>query len=43
MYLMDTLVMEYIQGCAKVHPKCRDVIKGGRNHTHGYTFKYIDD
>lgn len=29
--------------CAKIHPKCRDVIKGGRNHTHGYTFKYIDD
>lgn len=36
-------VWDNITECAKVHPKCRDVIKGGRNHTHGYTFKYIDD
>lgn len=32
-----------VTDCAKIHPKCRDVIKGGRNHTHGYTFKYISD
>ena len=25
--------------CKKEHPKCKDVIKGVRNHTHGYTFK----
>lgn len=36
-------VWNTITECAKIHPKCRDVIKGGRNHTHGYTFKYIDD
>lgn len=35
-------VWETISECAKIHPKCRDVIKGGRNHTHGYTFKYIE-
>lgn len=36
-------IWDSITDCAKIHPKCRDVIKGGRNHTHGYTFKYIDD
>lgn len=36
-------IWDSITECAKIHPKCRDVIKGGRNHTHGYTFKYIDD
>lgn len=36
-------VWDSITECAKIHPKCRDVIKGGRNHTHGYTFKYIND
>lgn len=36
-------VWDNITECAKIHPKCRDVIKGGRNHTHGYTFEYIDD
>ena len=36
-------VWETITECAKFHPKCRDVIKGGRNHTHGYTFKYLDE
>ncbi len=36
-------IWDNITSCAKIHPKCRDVIKGGRNHTHGYTFKYIDD
>ena len=35
-------IWDSITDCAKVHPKCRDVIKGGRNHTHGYTFKYVD-
>lgn len=36
-------IWDSITECAKIHPKCRDVIKGGRNHTHGYTFKYVDD
>ena len=36
-------IWDSITDCAKVHPKCRDVIKGGRNHTHGYTFEYIND
>ena len=36
-------VWNTISECSKIHPKCRDVIKGGRNHTHGYTFKYIDE
>ena len=36
-------VWDSITECAKIHPKCRDVIKGGRNHTHGYTFKYISE
>lgn len=36
-------IWDSITECAKVHPKCRDVIKGGRNHTHGYTFEYIND
>lgn len=36
-------IWDSITECAKIHPKCRDVIKGGRNHTHGYTFKYISE
>lgn len=36
-------IWDSITDCAKIHPKCRDVIKGGRNHTHGYTFKYIEN
>ena len=26
--------------CAKTHPKCREVLKGHRNHTHGFVFKF---
>lgn len=29
--------------CAKEHPKCREVLKGFRNKTHGFVFKYIKD
>lgn len=36
-------IWDSITDCAKIHPKCRDVIKGGRRHTHGYTFNYIND
>ncbi len=25
--------------CRKVHPKVKEVLSGGRNHTHGFTFK----
>ena len=32
-----------ITSCAKIHPKCREVLKGVRSQTHGYTFKYIKD
>lgn len=34
-------VWDNITQCAKEHPKCREVLKGVRAHTHGYTFKYI--
>lgn len=30
-----------ISQCAKEHPKVREVLCGGRNHTHGFTFKII--
>lgn len=36
-------IWDSITECAKIHPKCRDVLKGVRNHTHGYTFEYIDE
>lgn len=36
-------IWDNITACAKEHPKCREVIKGARNQTHGYTFKYIDE
>lgn len=36
-------IWDSISECAKEHPKCRDVIKGGRNQTHGYTFKYYNN
>ena len=29
--------------CAKEHPKCREVLKGFRNMTHGFKFKYIEE
>lgn len=32
-----------VSECAKIHPKCREVLKGQRNHTHGYTFKYLTE
>lgn len=28
-----------IKECKKEHPKCKDVLRGSRNQTHGYTFK----
>lgn len=28
--------------CQKEHPKVKDVLYGGRNHTHGYKFKIIE-
>lgn len=36
-------IWDCVSDCAKIYPKCRDVLKGGRNHTHGYTFEYIYD
>lgn len=27
--------------CAKEHPKVKEVLCGGRNHTHGFTFKIV--
>lgn len=35
-------VWESLATCAKEHPKCRDVLKGNRNQTHGFKFKFID-
>ena len=35
-------VWDSIAQCAKIHPKAREVVKGQRNQTHGYTFKYMD-
>lgn len=32
-----------VSECAKEHPKCREVLKGFRNKTHGFVFKYIKD
>lgn len=31
-----------ISSCAKEHPKVKDVLYGGRNQTHGFTFKIIE-
>lgn len=36
-------VWDTVAQCAKVHPKCREVLKGQRNQTHGYTFKYLEE
>ncbi len=36
-------VWDSIAQCAKQHPKARDVVKGQRKQTHGYTFKYLDN
>ena len=43
-YENETLVKVWdtVAQCAKIHPKCREVLKGQRNQTHGYTFKYIE-
>lgn len=35
-------IWDTIAQCAKIHPKAREVVKGQRNQTHGYTFKYIE-
>ena len=32
-------VWDSIAQCAKIHPKSREVVKGQRKQTHGYTFK----
>ena len=46
-YTLDThelvKVWDSIAECAKIHPKCRDVVKGARRQTHGYTFEYVDE
>lgn len=34
-------IWDSIAQCAKVHPKAREVVKGQRKQTHGYTFEYI--
>lgn len=36
-------IWDSIAECAKIHPKCRDVVKGARKQTHGYIFKYINE
>lgn len=35
-------IWDTIAQCAKIHPKAREVVKGQRKQTHGYTFKYIE-
>lgn len=35
-------VWDSISSCAKEHPKVKEVLCGGRNHTHGFTFKIIE-
>lgn len=35
-------VWNSISACQKEHPKVKDVLYGGRNHTHGYKFKIIE-
>lgn len=35
-------VWKSLNSCQKEHPKVRDVLCGGRNQTHGYTFKIIE-
>lgn len=35
-------IWDRVLDCAKEHPKVRDVLKGARNKTHGYTFKWVD-
>lgn len=35
-------IWDRVLDCAKEHPKVRDVLKGTRNKTHGYTFKWVD-
>ena len=32
-----------ITECKKEHPKCKDVLKGARHQTHGFTFKLKND
>lgn len=36
-------IWDRVVDCAKEHPKVRDVLKGVRNKTHGYVFKYIEE
>lgn len=36
-------IWDKVVDCAKEHPKVRDVLKGTRNKTHGFTFKYIEE
>lgn len=36
-------VWDTVSECAKEHPKCREVLKGFRNKTHNYIFKYITE
>lgn len=35
-------IWDRVLDCAKEHPKVRDVLKGSRNKTHGYTFKWVN-
>lgn len=35
-------IWDTIAECSKNHPKVRLVLKGFRNHTHGYVFKIVD-
>ena len=35
-------VWESLSSCQKEHPKVKEVLCGGRNHTHGYKFKIIE-
>ena len=36
-------IWDSIAQCSKQHPKAREVVKGQRKQTHGYTFKYLDN
>lgn len=33
---------ESLSSCSKEHPKVKEVLYGGRNHTHGFTFKIVE-
>ena len=36
-------IWDSVSQCLKEHPKCREVLKGIRSHTHGFTFEYFTE